>query len=215
VGRQAEGFDFADRPRDALVLWVPTLVGLAILAVLLGVVVWTPAAGTGVHGGTDQAAGTGPALSPSRVPSPSSVPSAHRTSPRPAVSQSPRSAARSAVSKAPRTVPPADVTGRYRVVASYQTEFIGEVRISNGSSGPRHWTVRLAFGRDVGAMRTFWVESQPQATLRRSGPAYIFSSTAPVAARSTAVLRFQFNRSGRDNKPESCSTNGLTCAGLG
>jgi Cellulose binding domain len=100
------------------------------------------------------------------------------------------------------------------VVDSYPTGFIGEVRISNASGGPRPWTVRLVFGSNVGVMRTFWVESQPQATLRRSGPAYVFTSSVPVAARSSVLLRFQFDRSGSDSPPVSCSTNGLTCTGL-
>lgn len=227
MGRQAASFDFADSPRDTLV-WVPALVGLGILAgLLLAVVAWLPAdsgtpAGTGEPAGIGTPAGAGtPAATGtpastgvrgSTGPSPTGPTTA---SPSPPVSPTPGSPTRSAVSNAPRRAPPADVTGRYRVVASFRTEFTGEVLISNGSSGPRHWTVRLEFDSDVGTIRASWVEAQPPPTLRRSGSAYIFTSTAPVATRSAVMLRFQFERSGRDNTPESCSTNGLTCAGLG
>jgi hypothetical protein len=215
---QASSFNFADRPRGAIVPWIPAMVGVGILAgLMISILVWTPA---GPPASQPAAGPARPPAGPSRPPAgaaPAAPPSAAAglgIASRPHAPSMPASATRSTAPKAPRKAPPVDVTGRYRVVASYQTEFIGEVLVSNASGRPRDWTVQLAFGSDVGAMRTFWVESQPQATLRRVGASYVFTSAVPVAARSSVVLRVQFDRSGRDNTPVSCSTNGLTCAGL-
>jgi hypothetical protein len=233
VDRRADSFDFAEGGRDNLIVWLPALVGLGLLAaLLLAVVALTPGgigtltgtdrrvstgppAGAGAPAGTGTSAGTGtPSSTGAQGSSPLVGTGQETASPAPRAPSASASADRSAVAKAPRTAPPADLTGRYRLVASFDTEFTGEVRISNGSSGARHWTVRLVFGDEVGAMRAHWIESAPRAALQRSGPAYVFTSTAPVAPRSAVVLRFQFNRSGQSANPVSCSTNGLTCAGL-
>jgi hypothetical protein len=222
VVKQASSFDFADGQRDGLVVWVPAIVGVGLLAgLLLAVLAWTPVAGTSSPAARQRTAQATPPsagpLIPQTPAAPGRLPSAGgraTLAPPRHIRPAPPPASRSAASNAPRTALPADVTGRYRVVDSYRTGFIGEVVISNASSGPRPWSVRLVVGSTVGVMRTFWVESQPQATLRRSGPAYIFTGSVPVAGRSAVVLRFQFDRSGPDPEPVSCLTNGLTCAGL-
>jgi hypothetical protein len=222
VVKQASSFDLTDGQRDGLVVWVPAIVGVGLLAgLLLAVLAWTPVAHTssptaGRPTARESMPTAGPLIPPSPA-APARLPSAGgraTVAPPRHIRPAPPPASRSAASNAPRTALPADVTGRYRVVDSYRTGFIGEVVITNASGGPRPWSVRLVFGSSVGVMRTFWVESQPQATLRRSGPAYIFTGSVPLAARSSVVLRFQFDWSGSDRKPMSCLTNGLTCAGL-
>lgn len=103
------------------------------------------------------------------------------------------------------------MTGRYRVVDSFADGFIGEVLVANTTGAARDWTVRLRFSDDVGALRTSWVEGAPQASLDVAGDTFVWSSGAPVAARSSVALRFHVNRSGTDEQPSACSVNGTTC----
>jgi hypothetical protein len=100
------------------------------------------------------------------------------------------------------------------VLNSYVDSFIGEVLVSNSSSSPHDWSVRLRFSSNVGNLRTSWVESQPQATLTRSGQTFIWTSTVPVNAGSSVALRFQFDRSGTNSNPVTCTVNGANCSGL-
>jgi hypothetical protein len=219
VVKQASRLDFGDSTRGAYLPWVPAMVGLGIVASLL--LALLP-----LTGGDRPRAQAGDQVPPAvdQVPAPAVTTSASRAasadpsrpSARPRVPASPTPAAsRAAVATpprtAPRTAPPADVTGRYRVVASYPTEFIGEVLISNKWGSPRHWTVQLAFGDDVGTMQAFWMDAQPRVSVRRAGEAYVFTSTAPLAARTSAALRMRFERSGQDRPPAACTTNGLAC----
>jgi hypothetical protein len=106
------------------------------------------------------------------------------------------------------------VSGRYRVLNSFVDSFIGEVLVSNSSSSPHDWSVRLRFPSNVGNLRTSWVESQPQATLTRSGQTFIWTSTVPVNAGSSVALRFQFDRGGTNSNPDTCTVNGASCFGL-
>jgi hypothetical protein len=106
------------------------------------------------------------------------------------------------------------VSGRYRVLNSYVDSFIGEVLVSNSSSSPHDWVVQLRFPSNVGSLRTSWVESQPQATLTRSGQTFIWTSTVPVGAGSSVALRFQFARTGTNSNPATCTVNGTACSGL-
>jgi hypothetical protein len=224
VADQVPGFDFGDSSRGSYLPWIPAIVGLGIVAsLLLAVLLLRPA------GGTDTpTAGrvTTPAVQPPAAPvltpvppSPSASVTPRSVSPRPRSPAAPSrvatvaTATRSAVAGAPRTVPPADVTGRYRVVSTYQMEFIAEVLVSNAWGSPRHWSVQLRFGSNVGTLRAFWVNAQEQPSMRRSGDSYIFTSSVPLAARSSAALRMRFDRWGPNIMPESCTTNGLTCAG--
>lgn len=215
MAREASGFDAAD---GRVVIWVPALVGVGLLAsLLLTVLALAPAAGTRPLDSRRSAAAVGPlpvgppilrsAAAPAEQPSPGTTVSPPRRTG--SAHPSPRPAA----SIPPRTALPADVTGRYRVVNSYRTGFIAEVVVSNASGGPRPWSVRLEFASTVGVIQTFWVDSQPEPTLRRSGRAYVFAGSVPVAARSSVALRVQFDRSGPDRGLVSCSTNGLTCGG--
>jgi hypothetical protein len=110
-----------------------------------------------------------------------------------------------------RPAPRSDVTGRYRLMNSYVDSFIGEVLLTNAAAAPRTWTVTLRFPATVGGLRTAWVESAPQATLRRSGPTLTFTGTAPLAARSSVPLRFHFDRTGPDVRPAFCAVDGAPC----
>jgi hypothetical protein len=106
------------------------------------------------------------------------------------------------------------VSGHYRVTDSYPESFIGEVLIANSAGSDRDWRVELRFPAAVGDLVTSWVEGAPQATLRRSGNSYIWSSGAPVSARSQVPLRFHFRRAGSGNLPSFCTVNGAACTGL-
>lgn len=145
--------------------------------------------------------------SASARPSKQSLPARTTTTPRPA----PSSSRPTTTAPAPTVGP---VTGRYRVLDSYPESFIGEVLIANSAGRDSAWRVELRFPAAVGDLVTAWVEGAPQATLRRSGDTYIWSSGAPVPAGSQVPLRFHFSRSGSGNLPTACTVNGGSCAGV-
>jgi hypothetical protein len=112
----------------------------------------------------------------------------------------------------PATVPPpVTVTGRYRVVDSFDDGFIGEVLVVNRTDRDRDWTVRLRFPGNVRDLRTSWVESAPQATAGTDGGTFVWASGVPVAAGSSVALRFHFSRSGSGDRPRTCTVNGSAC----
>jgi hypothetical protein len=129
-----------------------------------------------------------------------------------------RTSAPATTTPASRPATPPTVTGRWRVMDVYQDNFIAEVLVTNTSSQPRDWTVRLTMSQGVGQLRTFWVEGAPQATLGRSGSAYVFTSGVPVPAGASVPLRVQFQRWGMGMTPvpapSACDVNGATCAGI-
>lgn len=117
--------------------------------------------------------------------------------------------------KPPAPEPPAvtpTVTGRYQLLNSYGDSFIGEVLLTNVTSTSRLWTVTLRFPSNVGSLRTAWVEGAPQAILRWSGRTAIFTSTANLGPGSSVPLRFHFDRSGSDARPEVCTANDIRCS---
>jgi hypothetical protein len=120
---------------------------------------------------------------------------------------------------APRSRPPSArpprpaLTGTYRVVDSFDDGFIGEVLIANPTGQDRDWTVRLRFPDNVGELRTSWVESAPQATLRTEGDTFVWRSGVPAPAGGRVALRFHFARSGAGDRPVSCTVDGAACTG--
>ncbi|MFD0741446.1 cellulose binding domain-containing protein [Phytohabitans flavus] len=131
-------------------------------------------------------------LSPS--PSPAATPSRSRTVEPPA-----------------RRPPAADLTGRYRTVQTFEGGFFGEVLVTNSSATRRTWTVRLHFPSTIGPMRTFWVESAPQATLKQEGDVFAFTGSAPVEPGASVAFRFQFDRKTSVTTPLTCDVNGTAC----
>ncbi|GAA0586313.1 hypothetical protein GCM10010172_84500 [Paractinoplanes ferrugineus] len=108
---------------------------------------------------------------------------------------------------APRTVAPTGVTGTYRVVESYPDSFIGEVLVRNPTGSERSWRVTLSY---PGELVTSWLESLPQPTLARRGNTYTWTSSVPLAARSSGSLRFHFKLSGSAG-PSGCTVDGSPC----
>ncbi|GAB7047825.1 hypothetical protein JCM9534A_29510 [Catenuloplanes indicus JCM 9534] len=104
-----------------------------------------------------------------------------------------------------------DASGTFRVLNSYGDSFIGEVLITNPTTGVRHWSLQIAFEDNVGELRTFWVESAPQATMSRDGALYTFISTVPLSAGASVSLRLHFERTGADAPPRLCHVNGGVC----
>ena len=105
----------------------------------------------------------------------------------------------------------ADASGTYRVLNSYGDSFIAEVLITNPTTGVRHWSLQIAFEDNVGELRTFWVESAPQATMSQDGALHTFISTVPLSAGASVSLRLHVNRTGADAPPRLCTVNGGTC----
>lgn len=112
---------------------------------------------------------------------------------------------------APTAAPASKVTGRYQVLQSFGDSFIGEVLLTNATGAAQDWRATLTFPANVGDLRTSWLESLPQARLSQSGRTFTWTSSVPLAARSTAQLRFNFERTGSGDTPKSCAVNGAPC----
>jgi hypothetical protein len=205
-----------------LLPWLPTLLGVCALIALLIIAATrftsspdvraapppppflpAPALTSPSPAGPSAAASAAPATRPGRQMQPATV----TASPRPARTS------RRAATAAPAPSP-GPVSGRYRVVDSYDDAFIGEVLVANSSRRDSDWRVELRFPAAVGDLITSWVESAPQAALRRSGDSYIWTSGAPVPARGQVALRFHFSRTGAGDQPSACTVNGRSCTGV-
>jgi hypothetical protein len=221
---------------DALLPWIPVLVGVGVMiGLLISAIALSPgstrttANAAATQSPTDQpdqsrGLGSSDGLGAGEIsppdPSTAPVPMSGSAGPSRTPGGSPsdgRGNGGSGAGVAPPVAQPPAVTvvsGRYQVLNSYVDSFIGEVLVSNSSSSPHDWSVRLQFPSNVGNLRTSWVESQPQATLTRSGSTFIWTSTVPVNAGSSVALRFQFDRSGTNSNPTTCTVNGASCSGL-
>ncbi|MGC4880483.1 cellulose binding domain-containing protein [Micromonospora sp. DT43] len=105
--------------------------------------------------------------------------------------------------------PPA-VSGRYRVVQSFDGGFIGEVLIVNASGAAHGWTVRFDFAG--GRLVTAWVEGVPQGTLRQSDGSFTYVSGVDVPAGGSVPLRFHLERA--STTPRGCTVDGVRCGGF-
>ena len=223
---QESGRARAGRALRELLPWAPTLLGVCALVALLifaatrfssaphvqavapvpaPPILPVPTLTPAVPPAPTAASATAPApvsTSPGRRMRPATM----TTSPRPA-----RSSSRATIAPVPA---PGPLSGRYRVLDSYADAFIGEVLITNSAGRAGDWRVELRFPAGVGELITSWVESAPQATLRRSGDAYVWSSGVPVAAQEQVALRFHFGRTGGGDRPSACTVNGRGCTGL-
>ncbi|MET7962883.1 cellulose binding domain-containing protein [Micromonospora zamorensis] len=104
----------------------------------------------------------------------------------------------------------AAVTGRYRVVQSFDGGFIGEVSMVNASARSRGWTVRLEFSG--GRFVTAWVEGVPQGTVRQSDDGFTYVSGVDVRPGGSVSLRFHMERT--SSTPRLCTVDGVRCGGL-
>ncbi|MFF0319070.1 cellulose binding domain-containing protein [Micromonospora sp. NPDC005252] len=109
----------------------------------------------------------------------------------------------------PPQQPPA-VSGRYRVVQSFDGGFIGEVLIVNASGADHGWTVRFDFAG--GRLVTAWVEGVPQGTLRQSDGSFTYVSGVDVPAGGSVALRFHLERA--STTPRGCTVDGVRCSGF-
>ncbi|TDB69785.1 cellulose-binding protein [Micromonospora sp. KC723] len=107
--------------------------------------------------------------------------------------------------------PALTVTGRFRVMADYGDSFAGEVLLTNTTSGPRSWTIRLVQPR--GRLGSVWVESAPQGTARMRDGVLTYTSGVELTARGSVQVRFIFEGTG-GTMPSGCTVNGSACAGL-
>lgn len=115
---------------------------------------------------------------------------------------------------APPPPPSSPVTGRFRVMDSWNNEaFIGEVLLYNRDRVSRSWTVRLvppAGSRLV----TSWVEGAPQGSSRMSGGVFTYTSGVDVGPGTSVPLRFHFENTGGSIRPSRCTVDGVACSGL-
>ncbi|MFF0231027.1 cellulose binding domain-containing protein [Micromonospora sp. NPDC005254] len=109
----------------------------------------------------------------------------------------------------PPQQPPA-VSGRYRVVQSFDGGFIGEVLIINASGVDRGWTVRFEFAG--GRLVTTWVEGVPQGTVRQFDGGFTYVSGVDVPAGGSVALRFHLERA--STRPRGCTVDGARCSGF-
>jgi hypothetical protein len=203
------------RPRAfELLPWLPTVAGVVVLGGLLVFALVSLRPDGRDRPTPPPAAVTPPFLGGPSVPdAPTTAaavgtPGATLNSPR---RPSPSPSLSRAVETPARRPPALALTGRYRTVQTFDGGFIGEVLVTNSSSAGRKWTVRLRFPPTIGPMRTFWVESAPQATLTQEGEVFAFTGSVPVGARGTVALRFQFDRQNAVTTPLTCEVNGTAC----
>lgn len=199
--------------------WLPTVAGVVILVGLLIFALVSLRPDEPDRALPPAPAGTPPFLGGPSVPDDSPTAEAGPAATPEATLNSPRrpspSPSRSRVIGSPERRPPApDLTGRYRTVQTFDGGFIGEVLVTNSSSAGRTWTVRLRFPPTIGPMRTFWVESAPQATFKQEGEVFAFTGGVPVGAGSAVALRFQFDRRNAVTTPLTCTVNGTACTAL-
>ncbi|MEW1586510.1 cellulose binding domain-containing protein [Micromonospora vinacea] len=135
-------------------------------------------------------------------------PSAVATSGSPSVGSSGRPTATRSPSRASSGQPA--MTGRYRVVQSFDGGFIGEVAMVNASARSRGWTVRLEFSG--GRLVTAWVEGVPQGTIRESDDGFTYVSGVEVSPGGSVSLRFHMERA--SSTPRECTVDGVPCGGL-
>lgn len=102
------------------------------------------------------------------------------------------------------------MTGRYRVVQSFDGGFIGEVSMVNTSARSRGWTVRLEFSG--GRLVTAWVEGVPQGTIRQSDDGFTYVSGVEVSPGGSVSLRFHMERT--FSTPRECTVDGVRCNGF-
>ncbi|WP_410816077.1 cellulose binding domain-containing protein [Micromonospora sp. 050-3] len=102
------------------------------------------------------------------------------------------------------------MTGRYRVVQSFDGGFIGEVAMVNTSARSRGWTVRLEFSG--GRLVTAWVEGVPQGTVRQSDNGFTYVSGVEVSPGGSVSLRFHMERA--SHTPRECTVDGARCNGF-
>lgn len=155
---------------------------------------------------------TGPQAPISLLPSPAASPKPAPTPSRLPTPTPERTGTDSPISRKPTTAPPPTVTGAYRVVDSYGDSFIGEVAVTNTTGQKRNWTAVLSFPDGVGGLRTSWLESLPQPTLKTGGRTFTWASTVPLEPGQTGLLRFHLDRTGADRAPERCAVNGTACS---
>ncbi|MET8526757.1 cellulose binding domain-containing protein [Micromonospora sp. NPDC005172] len=146
-----------------------------------------------------------PGLSPRASGSPPSTPV--MSSP-PAVSPTGAAASARPSTRAPQR-PPA-VSGRYRVVQSFDGGFTGEVLVVNSSGVDRGWTVRFDF--TGGRLVTTWVEGVPQGTVRQVDGGFSYVSGVDVPAGGSVALRFHLERA--STTPRGCTVDGVRCSGF-
>ncbi|WP_444948197.1 cellulose binding domain-containing protein [Micromonospora ureilytica] len=102
------------------------------------------------------------------------------------------------------------MSGRYRVVQSFDGGFIGEVAMVNASARSRGWTVRLEFFG--GRLVTAWVEGVPQGTIQRSDDGFTYVSGVEVSPGGSVSLRFHMERA--SSTPRECTVDGVRCGGF-
>ncbi|MEH1169348.1 cellulose binding domain-containing protein [Micromonospora sp. CPCC 205539] len=128
----------------------------------------------------------------------------------PAVSRSPSARATAKPTSPPPPVRPPAVSGRYRVVHSFDGGFIGEVSITNATGEGRGWTVALEYSR--GRVVTAWVEGVPQGTMRQADSGFTYASGVDVPAHGSVALRFHLERA--PDRPQECTVDGVRCTGF-
>lgn len=213
------------REKNGVLSWLPTVVGVCalVLITIVAIARLTPRPEQqqtalpepafslpGTTAGPQVPVSLFPADSASAEPSPTSVPPRRtRATAPPAATTAPRT---TVPPPAPPTTAAVTVTAGYSVLSSFGDSFIGQVRLTNVTAEPRDWTVVLIFPSNVGGLRAFWVDGLQQPTLRQSGRTFTWTSTVPLAARSTAGLRFDFSRSGSGDTPSTCEANGSRCS---
>ncbi|MCX4388328.1 cellulose binding domain-containing protein [Micromonospora peucetia] len=207
--------------------WIVVSVGVVVMVVLLAIALGTyrgrgpafdaqpgPPPPTAALADPAPSATSSATRSPRAMPTPSGRATGRPTPQRPTPGRSsrPPSPTPSGSGDALLVEPPPpsaapSVSGRYRVVASYATGFVGEVLVSNASSTGRGWTARLTF--PGGRLDSAWVEGAAQGTARRIDDGFTYHSGPDLPGGASAALRFYVQ--GTQSRPASCTVDNGAC----
>ncbi|WP_344085111.1 cellulose binding domain-containing protein [Luedemannella helvata] len=104
------------------------------------------------------------------------------------------------------------MAGTYSLDVVWTGRFQASVLLRNGTASKQTWTVLLSYGTGITANAAAWVDGAPSPKVSRTGNAWSFTASAPLAAGSNQTLRIQFDISDqRAPTSVSCTVNGRAC----
>ena len=120
-----------------------------------------------------------------------------------------------APSDAPPGAPAGLLLAIYTVPASniWSTGFQAQIAMTNTTTTPQNWQIKLRFPQSVTAFTGSWVDGQPQPGIEAVDTDYTFNGNQPVPAGQTVVLKVQFEKTvNADFRAQDCVINGRACS---
>jgi hypothetical protein len=113
------------------------------------------------------------------------------------------------------TLPTGDLAAVYSVPSNavWSTGFQAQVVMRNNSGTPQGWELRLTYPQSVTAFVSAFIDGYSAPVENSLGQQYIITSTMPIAAGQTIIVKIEFDRvTTSDFTPRDCFVNGRACA---